>query len=216
MQIYKFKSLPKETPFAPEYEYVFGESYINFINYKQISNLILNFEQENLKSNQQKILKNDGYTGLGVNSLTAMHKYYNLLSWNNIEVVNLKDQIYNQYCNFLKLIGVQEQKVWIQCWANILRNGEYIKPHIHAVHPYTYLGGHVIIQCTETSTVYVNPVNQINDPEIFESKNKVGKFTIFQNCIPHYTTVHYGSTERISVAFDLSVKKDGNNFIELN
>ena len=75
-----------------------------------------------------------------------------------------------------------------------------------------------MVQCSNTSTIYINPVNQINDPEEYISINEVGKITLFQNCIPHYTTKHEDDTERISIAFDLFVHDDnGNkNFIRFN
>jgi len=72
------------------------------------------------------------------------------------------------------------------------------------------------IRFTEnTATHYINPVNQINDPEIYSSKNDPGKITLFQNCIPHYTDIHKGNQERITIAFDLTVKKEADNFIRL-
>ena len=46
-------------------------------------------------------------------------------------------------------------------------------------------------------------MNQINDPETYKSKNEVGKITLFQNCIPHYTDIHQDEKERITIAFDL-------------
>ena len=102
--------------------------------------------------------------------------------------------------------------MWIQCWANVLRHGEEMKPHIHATHKYTYLGGHITVQSENTSTIYINPINQINNPETYESINTVGKLTIFQNNIPHYTTKHLGKRERISIAFDIIVDENYNDY----
>ena len=44
MEIYSFKSLPKQTPFAPEWHYVFGESHITSVDYDRIAQLILERE----------------------------------------------------------------------------------------------------------------------------------------------------------------------------
>jgi len=98
---------------------------------------------------------------------------------------------------------------------------DQIQPHIHSSHPDTYLGGHICVSCTNTSTYYINPVNQINNPETYKSKNEVGKLTLFQNCIPHYTDIHDSDEERITIAFDMSLVKRGptkeskEGFIEL-
>ena len=84
-----------------------------------------------------------------------------------------------------------------------MRKGEKIKPHIHGIDPTTYLGGHICVQCDDTSTHYLNPINQINDPLTYESTNEVGKITLFQNNIPHYTDMHDSDKERVTIAFDL-------------
>jgi hypothetical protein len=93
--------------------------------------------------------------------------------------------------------------MYIRCWANVLRHGEEIKPHLHSVHEWSYLSGHVTVKCNDTRTVYINPINQINDPQIYAKENKVGELTIFQSNIPHYTTPHMHESERITIAFDL-------------
>ena len=64
-----------------------------------------------------------------------------------------------------------------------------------------------------------SPVNQINEPEIYKSKNLTGKISLFQNCIPHYTDIHNGKKERITIAFDLHVNenvlKENKNLLQL-
>ena len=94
----------------------------------------------------------------------------------------------------------------IMGWANVMRQGEKINPHLHSVKPHSYLSGHVTIQCENTSTYYINPVNQLNEPEVKQLKNVPGEITLFPSCMPHYTDTHNASTERITIAFDLSLK----------
>jgi len=94
----------------------------------------------------------------------------------------------------------------------VLRKGQEILPHIHQTGPWTYLGGHVTVQCHDTSTIYINPINQINDPELYISYNHVGKITLFQHNIPHYTTVYNGESERITIAFDISLAEYVDSF----
>jgi hypothetical protein len=208
-----FKSLPRISPFAPEWEYFLVESAIENIDYVKIANYFLNKEQELLKL--PVTIKSDtvdGYTGLGANSLTSRYSHYNVFQFENElpELTKLRQEIFNRYCEMLSLLGIKRDKIWFQSWCNIVRKGEYIKPHLHSVSPYCYLGAHVTIQCDGTSTVYINPINQINDPEIYDSPNKVGKLTIFQQNIPHYTTEHKSDKERITIAFDFYIDEEYN------
>ena len=84
-----------------------------------------------------------------------------------------------------------------------MKENEYIKPHAHGWDSDTYLGGHFCVNCKNTSTYYINPINQLCDPETYKSLNKPGKLTLFQNFIPHYTDKHKGENKRITIAFDL-------------
>jgi hypothetical protein len=207
MKTINLKSKPPETFFAPKWSWFLGESYIPALTdqmYHDIGQVILNKEKEIVSQFQGT---NDGYAGLGENSLTARFENFNVFSWNHILIDYLKQEIFTGYLNFLKSVGAPRRKVWIQCWANVMRDGQSIAPHLHGVHPYTYLGGNLIIACNNTSTIFVNPINQINEPVGYESVNEPGKLTLFQNCIPHYTTEHTGIKERITIAFDLIVEE---------
>ena len=87
--------------------------------------------------------------------------------------------------------------------------------HLHGVHPNIYLGGHVCVQADDTSTFYINTPNQINEPSSYQSKNEVGKLTLFQNFIAHYTNKNNSKSERITIAFDLSPVKLSDNYIKI-
>jgi hypothetical protein len=210
---FNFKSPPRISPFAPEWDYFLAESPIENIDYEKIANFFLNKEQELLDlptTNRNNIV--DGYTGLGENSLTSRYSEYNVFQFEDElpELTKLRQEIFNRYCGLLQLLEVKRDKVWYQSWCNIVRKGEHMKPHLHNVSPYCYLGAHVCIQCDNTSTVYINPINQINDPFTYDSPNKVGKLTIFQQNIPHYTTEHKSDKERITIAFDFYIDEDYN------
>jgi|TARA_R110000803_G_scaffold25499_2_gene60956 hypothetical protein len=200
-KIFKFKSLPKNNFFAPEWEYFIAETIAENINYSSLVNFLIIKEKKLLK------LKGtgDGYTGLGLKSVTSRHKNYNLFNFKNKEIVKLKKNIFNFHKSFLKELSLKYSNIYIKGWFNILKKEEQIKPHIHDFSPDAYLGGHFCVKCKNTSTYYINPVNQINKPEIIESKNKIGKLTLFQNCIPHYTDI--AKDERITIAFDLSLNR---------
>jgi len=207
----EFKSEPAISPFAPEYHYIFAENKIVNVDFKKIASIILEKEKTIIESTSPT---SDAYTGLGDDSLTSRWKSFNVFAWSEPEIEKLKSQIYLRYLEFLKAYNVPRSNVKIQCWANVLREGGEINPHIHSTGKWAYLGGHVTVQCEDTYTVYINPINQINDPETYNSRNEVGKITFFQHNIPHFTTPHYSTTglERITIAFDLSMEEFVNSF----
>jgi hypothetical protein len=219
MQLIRFKSEEPKTAFAPVWDYTIGEDYLSrdIVYWSLIKNIILKKEKEIINStrpsneNKENISSYDGYTGLGVNSLTSRFQSFNVFKWEEYELTVMKEGIKKKYFEYLRLLNIPRRKVWIQCWANVMRKGEVIKPHLHGVGPYSYLGGHISVTCNNTSTFYINPVNQINDPEVYESKNEIGKITLFESCVPHYTSVNNSDHERITIAFDFIVDEDKND-----
>ena len=215
MNLIKFQSDSALTEFAPQWNFVMAEdsSFSDPEFFKSVSNIILEKESSLISSNENKYqqynkkfnIVYDGDTGLGPNSLTSRAIFFNFLSWEDIQVRILHNFIHLKYVEFLDILKIPRRKTWIQCWANVMRDGEEIKKHIHSSHSLTWLGGHVTIACSDTSTFYVNPMNLADGNQVYESKNEVGKLTLFQNNIPHYTNTHHGSTERISIAFDIIV-----------
>ena len=209
------RSEPALTPFAPKYEYIIGETIIKNIDTKKIAKFILSEEDEILKKYKVSTKSNetvDAYTGLGSNSITSRYEYFNLFNFSDKEpeLLKLKYQIKKSYNDFLKELGLANwmlRPVYIQCWANVMRKGQQIKPHIHSVGPHCYLGGHFCVQAKDTNTYYMNPMNQINEPLAMKSPNIPGKLTLFQNSLPHYTDKYEGDSERITIAFDLTLEE---------
>lgn len=199
-----FKSPLRQNVFAPAWEFPIAEDKITTVNFKKIAKLILEKEKSILKSSRMQ--GGDGYTGLGKKSLTAYYGSYNLLDSKHPEIKKLKKAILESHERFLEALKIPlYPELYIQCWANVMRTGEQMNAHIHSVLPDSYIGGQISVQVQNTSTWYINPVNQINDPELYESKNEVGKLTLFQNCVPHYTDKQVSTTPRITIAFDLVV-----------
>tara|TARA_Y100000593_G_scaffold21565_1_gene43264 strand:- start:239 stop:901 length:663 start_codon:yes stop_codon:yes gene_type:complete len=216
IDIINFKSEPKQTFFAPEWNYYLFETNIDNINFNEISKLCLRKEKEIAKLPKSNKVSIDGFTGLGENSTTSKYEKYNVLKWKNKNIKLIKQTIIDFHNAILKHFNQPLlNELWIQCWVNIMRKGEQIKPHLHSTNPYTYLGGHICVQCEDTTTNYISPINQINMPELYKSKNSVGKLTLFQNNIPHYTSKHNSNKERITIAFDLSLNKTKNNYLRL-
>lgn len=222
MKIVKFQSEQPLTEFAPYWEWVMceDESFVDPSFFEKIASIILEKEKQIIQDNTEAYNEHnkkfdivfDGATGLGEYSLTSRSPFFNVFTWNEPEIAALNQFIHAKYIEFLKVLNVTRRKVWIQCWANVMREGEEIKQHIHASHALTWLGGHITVKTTNTSTFYVNPMMRAEGKQVYESKNVAGKLTIFQNNIPHYTNKHEGKEERISIAFDLVVDERYNEY----
>ena len=206
VDIHVFKSDPKKSFFAPEYDYRIFETEVQQVNCQELAKLLLSKEEEILKLSKSTVAAGavNAYTGLKGESTTQRFDKYNVLKWEDETVESLKGNIINFHNGIMQYFKLPIPKeLYVQCWVNIMRKGEQIKPHIHDIGPNCYLGGHICVQCDDTSTHYINPINQINDPMTYSSKNDVGKITIFPNNVPHYTDTHNSDRERITLAFDI-------------
>jgi len=200
-ELFNFKSKPKNNPFAPEWNNYIAETTLKNINTNKLAIFLRKKEKEVLKLK----ISNDGYTGLK-NHTTTRHGEYNVFHFKNTEITKLKKEILKFHNEFLKELNIEPVKsLYIKGWFNVMKENEFIKPHAHGWNPDTYLGGHFCVQCNNTSTYYINPINQLCEPETYKSKNVEGKLTLFQNFIPHYTDKHKGKKKRITIAFDLGV-----------
>ena len=212
-------SYPSHSPYAPQWNADIGMTMVDDIDLDLLSTTCLEKEREINKhpvSIDDDGEESDGGTGLGRNATTAKFQHYNVLKWNTNETNKLKYIIkkklveYNN--NFNNKTPVE---IWIHCWVNIMRWGQKIKPHFHRNDPYSYLSGHFSVQVNNTSTCYMSPINQLNNPDIIENPNVPGNMTLFPSYIHHYTTRHYSFKPRITIAFDLNIKKTLDNSILL-
>lgn len=203
INIVHFRSQQSRTFFAPNWHFVMGEAKLDGLDFKQIADYILVKEKEIVAEFPFEGIKSiDAYTGLGPDSLTSRWRHFNVLSWDHPEIQKMKEGIHKTYLEFLASFNAPRPNVWVQCWANVLRSGQEIGAHCHADGPWSYLGGHISVQCKGTQTCYMTTLDQINNPKIYRSDNEVGKITLFQQCIPHFTTPHHDEHERITIAFD--------------
>jgi hypothetical protein len=199
MKIIHAKNPPNKTPFAAQWDYLFCEDNLSDkLNFDNIIDVILKNEKDII---QKYKYVDDWGTGLGPNSMTSRSNYYNLLKWP--EFSEVKSLIKQTHDHFLSQLGLpKEDVIYVQCWANVLRNGQDIKKHRHWVSPYAYLGGHICIQQNNTHTYYKHPYTD-ND---YMSTNEPGKITLFPNWIEHWTDTHTSDKERITIAFDMITK----------
>tara|TARA_R100001086_G_scaffold66259_1_gene30806 strand:+ start:3474 stop:4112 length:639 start_codon:yes stop_codon:yes gene_type:complete len=203
------KSKPPQTPFAPQWHYHLGYELISNINFKKIAKIILKKEKHILKKFPPSAKSSvDGYTGLGKKSITSRYEYINIFSWwPEAEIKKLKPIVLNFHSRFLKKLKIKGISDFdLKGWVNVMRKGERIKAHLHCVDHTAYLSGHICVQCEDTATYYINPVNQLNEPYTQKIPNKVGQIILFPTCVPHYTDTHLGDKERITIAFDFVPK----------
>ena len=206
----RIRSEVKQTPFAPEWDYRIIEGEIDDVDFDYIADYLLKKQDEILKIKPT----HDGLTGLGLDSTTARHASYNIFKFGDSEINKLKENIIILHNELLKQMGMVDVipyvNLYIQSWYNVMNKGQNISIHLHDITSTCYLGGHITVQCDDTYTGYTHPAlipildeGSDNKSFVHQSKNKVGKITLFPNHIPHFTNTHDGDKERITIAFDL-------------
>ena len=218
MEFKRFKSRPPISPYAPQWDFRVGSSMCEDIDTNSLSKFLLSKEKEVKKlptAVGESGAGTDGYTGLGLNTTTAKFQLYNILTWSHPEIKKLKSNIAKNIILYNNECGNDTPQLWIQSWYNVLRFGQKIRPHHHSVNPDCYLSGHFNVQVNDTSTVYMSPINQLNDPDMIDIKNIPGKLSLFPSYIFHYTTPHYSLKPRVTIAFDVGLHPLSNNEIPL-
>ena len=211
------KSGFKKTPFAIDYTFYVFENIINDVDFSAVSKIIKSKEKKIIRSSPKS--SGDGNTGLGNNSLTSRFGYFNVLKWQEPDIQKIKDHIVDNVSKFYNRILQEKPKdLKIQCWANVMRKGQQIKPHVHDTSNNCLLGGHICVDVDNTSTHYINPFKYFSgiNQETYSSKNEVGKITLFSDNIPHYTDKVI-SKDRVTIAFDIinGNQKHNDNYIKL-
>jgi hypothetical protein len=213
MTIRFFATPVPETPFAPNfripiYEHIKGDS----DNLAKVTKYVLDLERKVIS--KEKLISDVPKSKEDPYQYTQQWKQHNLLD----DIAPPADDgtvtrfpkdpsmeflfkiIRRAYLEFLKETGHERRKVWVNCWANILREGEWITPHTHAVTPNAYLAGTVYLTNTPGNFFIYK------EGSTFEVKPEVGKVIIFPSCLTHYSEKHEGRMPRISLAFDIVVE----------
>ena len=211
------KSGFKKTPFAIDYTFYIFENIINDVDFSAVSKIIKSKEKKIIRSSPKS--SGDGNTGLGNDSLTSRFGYFNVLKWKEPDIQKIKDHIIDNVSKFYnRILQEKPTDLKIQCWANVMRKGQQIKPHVHDTSNNCLLGGHICVDVDNTSTHYINPFKYFSgiNQETYSSKNEVGKITLFSDNIPHYTD-EVISKDRVTIAFDIinGNQKHNDNYIKL-
>jgi hypothetical protein len=196
-------SNPPKNPFSPQWKTNF---YTRDIEDKKFLEELKKYliSQKNIILNKYK--KPEVFNNSSLPEFMTRYPTYNLfVHGENISCIDkLREIIISYYDDFLSMVFPKYNcDPYITCWYTYLKNGEFIERHKHD--QFTgYLSGNIIVDCTDSSTVYEVPYEQ----GTYTLKNIPGRFTMFESHIPHWTTEHVGNIPRLSVAFDLKVNLD--------
>ena len=165
------------------------------INLKKFAKQILKNESKIIKKyppTNRAGEKTDGNTGLGYDSLTSRFFHFNVLNWFNTN--QLKKEIRKGYESYT---NVKNTPLFVQCWANVMRKGDRIRPHVHThqnISPLHSLSGHLCVKVDGSTNTYYG-----GEPIC----NSNGQIVFFPSSIRHWTNTYLGDSERITVAFDI-------------
>jgi hypothetical protein len=185
------------SPVVPEFEVPFLIESLPLDIAKNLSNLVLDKEYEILNISNNK----DDPTWL-TNRLGS----YNLLNFDTKDTRIFNNFIYDQYKNYIKFFGGTIERVYVLCWANIVRfGGRTITPHHHAnahsdaPQECSYISGNFCAQVEGTNTYFKNPFldKHISIP------NNTAELVMFPSWMTHWADPAKTDIPRITISFDI-------------
>ena len=168
--------------------------------------------------------------------ISAHWMEYNVLKWDYPECQRLKDMVLEGFQVFLNAAKLNDKPgmeiVGISCWANIIKPGQAIQVHHHdpsfcSVH-YTVTtgmeGGKIVdpVDSDSGETIYFRPgfmdrshggvangvVSPWDDDWRIRTTPKPGRLTFFPSYVRHEVRPNHGTSDRISIAMDIFVKRN--------
>jgi Putative 2OG-Fe(II) oxygenase len=121
------------------------------------------------------------------------------------ETKDFFDMIRSHYLLHLKNLGYPRRRVFIHCWANVLRKGEHISRHMHLSDEFSYLSGTYYLTDSRADLKLQNPI-RIEQLSVFP--NTIGNLILFPSWLPHWSDPYDGPEERVSIAFDLVAEEN--------
>tara|TARA_X000001036_G_scaffold135621_1_gene128447 strand:+ start:199 stop:771 length:573 start_codon:yes stop_codon:yes gene_type:complete len=151
-----------------------------------ISNFVLNNEE------QIKGMGPDYYNGTPDNSLTGRYYLFNYLNVQEINVI-LKPKLQNLFDKLNLASGI-----YVQCWANTFRRGDYINSHCHAGEGEDFLSANVFLRgFIEPGTTYHTAAGLV------DLKNTVGELVLFDSLTVHSVKEYQHDDVRVTLAMDI-------------
>lgn len=196
------QSMDPLTEFAPTWNIpIWTAVYPNSANIDTMRDWIIDNEERLIEKYKTHDVRNDGGTGLGLESLTAQYNKFNLFSETQ-EVEAFQDLLYfirTQYTEFMGELRYKVRDCLMFSWANVMRTGQTVGRHNHGASHYAYLSGNMHFDKYETTTSYYNPYGEVQ----YDFDNVKGGLTFFPSYLLHGTNQHLEETVRVSMAFDL-------------
>ena len=200
--IISFKSELPKTSLAPSYYYnIFENNISDKVNINEIlinlekryNHLLSTLENENDKKEQ-----------------SIRYLIFNKEIFKEEYIINLINTIkinLNTYCEHLNIS--KPPKLWLQLWCNFLSKDNYINTHQHEWNGCSFLSGNLCLKTKNTYTHYLNPQRYFaRNNEAYNSKNEVGKLTIFPSTLPHCTDKVIDDELRVTLAFDVLIEQN--------
>lgn len=139
--------------------------------------------------------------------LTTRWLGYNVLLWDLPEIRNLRRKIERIYLSYLKKSDLDRFPNEIQCWGNILRQGESLKPHCHNYLERPALSMTLALTTAATHTVYQFPFplrDRKNLVDQLAVKTVAGTLILVPGWVNHFTTPHSGKSKRVTLGIDIA------------
>lgn len=194
----QIRSTPGLTPVTPEWNFNLWMYMLEDKNYcKELAEFLKSKEQEILDSTSPI---NDGGTGLGNNTVTSRYSTFNLFHINDYKINRFKELIETQFILFCQQLNIDiSEQFYINCWYNVMKPGQKIHTHSHNLTRSSFFSGHFTVDCEDSYTYYICPVTK----DKLEFTNNIGEGIFFPSYIEHGTSLHNGTRERVTIAFDI-------------
>ena len=180
----------------------FKETDIQFFTYPNNLDQVTEF----MLSKEQYILDNfpfvSDYRVFNTNHVTTRSSSYSVFHFIDEcpELQNILNYIQNSYFNYVDSVGLKSyiKKPAINCWLNIIRQGERINFHRHSDNEISFVCGTVYLQVNETETTFLKQ-NQI----VKITNNVDGEICFFRCDLDHGTNIHQDTKPRVTFGFDI-------------
>ena len=142
--------------------------------------------------------------------ITTRWLEYNLLTMDNVELLPIKREICAAYMLYLKLNKHPRWNNSAQCWGNILREGENLKPHNHnSSFKRMAINGTISLSTMDTETVFHFPFPLLSKKtnelcQFIKFPTKKGQLILIPAWLTHFTTPVPKNEKRITLGFDIS------------
>lgn len=193
-KIYRYRSLPSNTPFAPFWDVVI---YNDNVNLDLVTDLLSVAKQKE----NEGLFDNEKWT------------HYNIFQWDIESINNLKTVIKHSYTDFCNKLGVTPQSVlYINGWIYPQKKGQTLQKHNHSVHENSLLSGNLCLTTNSNKVHYHIPImSDQHGDHIVDSK--AGNFLLFPSYLSHSSTTLQEQT-RYVIAFDLITQRGIDTFRE--